>query len=331
MGPDQDWFGRLIQLLGNGGRGLIVVVIGFIPLLIMFLYAVLLLVMRTIMVGFCVATAPLCFATAAFDLRNRFFQFWADMFVGAAMTPIVMGAAIAISFTLASSVVSALVVGPILAIVILIGGVWMSGKLVHQLTWRHFAHGGAMAGFAAGVSSMLGPVQRLASVGFLAEALGANRAGGNRAVELMKRLGVAAQGYHPGGVASPGLALSSLRLGAGAGSRTPSVTATTGPPRVRDDLSAAGRAVVQGVDEQFDQAAFSAFALDHRSLIGALTKDQPYGSVEFGDRAKLAWERVSPRSRSIFADEFLSHWLGGDGAVAASGSEDRSEPEASVA
>ncbi len=314
IGTGQNWFGDIVQALGNGGRGLIVVVIGFIPLLIMFLYAAFLMVLRTIMLGFCVATAPLCFATAAFDVRNRFLQYWLDMFVGAALTPVVMAVAISVSFTLASSVVSALVVGPVLAIVILIGGVWMSGKLVHHLTWRHFAHGGAMAGFAAGVSAMLGPIQRLASAGFLAEALGANRNGGNRAVELMKRLGVAAQGFHPGGAATPSL-LSVTRQHADGSARTgvPDINAEDGPPRIDDALSGPGRQVVVGSEQHFNQQAFNAFAQDHQSLVGALTKDREYGSLGFGDRAKLAWERVSPRGQAAFAEEYLSHWLGGDG------------------
>ena len=326
VGPGQNWFEGVLRMLSNRGHGLVVVTIGFIPLLILLLYAAFLLVVRTIMIGFCVATAPLCFATAAFDAHNRFLQYWVDMFVGAAMTPVILGTALSVSLTLASSAVSALVVGPVLAIVILCGGVWMSGKLVHGLTWRHFSHGGAVAGFAAGVAAVLAPVQRLAPAGFLAEALGANAAGGNRVVDAMKRLGTAAQGLHPGppsrrgvpsleNAAPVSLGSTALRFG---------VVATGGPPPIRAALSPAGQHAVEGAGELFDQRAFDVFAGGHHNLIGALTLDRPYGAMTFGDRAKLAWERVSPRSQGHFADEYLSHWLGGDvdgrGVVAAVGS-----------
>jgi hypothetical protein len=315
VSADQDWFSQLVQTIGNGGRGLIVVIIGFIPLLIMFLYAAFLLVLRTIMIGFCVATAPLCFATAAFDTRNRFLQHWLDMLLGAAMTPIVMGSAIAISFTLASSVVSAFVVGPLLAIVVLFGGVWMSGKLVHQLTWRHFSHGGAIAGFAAGVSTMLGPLHHIGSAGFIAEAMGANRGGTNRAIEAMKRLGEAARGSPPSPRGAALLAGATHVTGASRAGYVQSVLARGGPPPVAQMLDASGRAVVEGVEDVFNQQAFDRFATDHRSLIGSLTRDHPYGALAFADRAKVAWERVSQRSRAAFADEFLSHWLAADTAA----------------
>ncbi|HKR99380.1 MAG TPA: type IV secretion system protein, partial [Candidatus Dormibacteraeota bacterium] len=306
----QDWFGQLVQTIGNGGRAFIVVLIGFIPLLIMFLYAAFLLVLRTIMIGFCVATAPLCLATAAFDTRNRVLQQWLDLLVGAAMTPVVMGAAIAISFTLASSVVKALVVGPVLAVVLLLGGVWMSGKLVHQLTWRHFSHGGALAGFAAGVSAMLTPLHHAGSAGALAEVFGANRHGTNRAVELMKKIGGAARGV---GIEAAHTGPHSLRV-AGVLPVRPANSAH-GAPRITDLLAPAGRAAVGGYDDDFNQRAFSTFARDHRSLVGSLTKDLPHATLPYADRARVAWDRVSPRSRAAFAEDFLSHWLTSDDAA----------------
>ena len=46
-------------------------------------------------------------------------------------------------------------------------------------------------------------------------------------------------------------------------------------------------------------------------LIGALTRDRPYGSVSAGDRAKVAWDRLPQGQQAAFADDFLSAWLGG--------------------
>jgi hypothetical protein len=60
----------------------------------------------------------------------------------------------------------------------------------------------------------------------------------------------------------------------------------------------------------FSQQAFNAFGAGHAKLIGASTRDQAYGSVSAGDRAKIAWSRTSPRSQAAFANDFLSEWLG---------------------
>ena len=67
----------------------------------------------------------------------------------------------------------------------------------------------------------------------------------------------------------------------------------------------------------FSQHAFNAFGAANSKSIGASTRDQPYGSVSSGDRAKLAWNRTAPRQQAAFASDFLSEWLGaGSGTVA---------------
>jgi hypothetical protein len=309
--PGEGWFSHLYQVIANAGHSIVAVVVGGIPLLILLIYAAFLMIVRTIMIGFCIVTAPLCFATAVFDSRNRFFQWWLDLFVGALMTPLVFAVSISLSVTLASSVVSALAIGPILAFVIVCGGLWFSAKMVHSLTWRQFSHGSALAGFAAGVSTMLGPLHKFANAGFMAEALGANREGGNHAVNFMKRMGLASQGFNPVGGSSPAmLAASGSGISSAAG-REPDVLATDGPPDVTSALSVSGRSAVAGVEALFSQKAFNSFAHGHTRLVGALTRDQPYGSMPPADRAKLAWSRAEPRVQTGFADEFLSVWLGG--------------------
>ncbi len=195
--PGEGWFTRLYQELANAGHSAVAVVVCGIPLLILLLYALFLMVVRTIIIGFCIVTAPLCIATAAFDTRNRFIAWWVDLLLGACMTPIVFAVAISLSITLAASVVTAFAIGPILAFVLMCGGVWFAAKAVHQITWRHFSHGGAIAGFAAGVTTMLSPLHKLATVGFMAEALGANRDGTSATVGFMKRIGLASQGFNP--------------------------------------------------------------------------------------------------------------------------------------
>jgi hypothetical protein len=302
----QGWFSHVYGVLVGTSHDMVAVAVGGIPLLILVLYAGFLMIVRTVMLGFCIVAAPLCLATAVFDANNRFFHWWLDLLGSVLLTPLVLGMAIALSLTLASHVLSAFAVGPILALVIMCGGLWFAGKMVHQLTWRGFSHGSALAGFAAGVATMVAPVHRLSSAGFMAEALGANRDGGNSAVNFMKRLGLAAQGLSPspsGQHSLPSGSLASMRPGA-------NLVAAGGPPDMTRALGADGKAAVAGAEETFSQHAFNAFGATQAKVIGATTRDQPFASVSSGDRAKLAWNRTSPRNQAAFANDFLSEWLG---------------------
>lgn len=304
--PGQGWFSHVYDVIAGASHDMAAVVVGGIPLLILVLYSVFLMIVRTVILGFCVVAAPLCLATAVFDANNRFFHWWLDLLGSVLLTPLVLGMAIALSLTLASHVVTAFAVGPLLAVVILCGGLWFAGKMVHQLTWRGFSHGGALAGFAAGVATVVAPVHRLSSAGFMAEALGANRDGGNSAVNFMKRLGLAAQGLSSSEAAPGALGartFSTMNHGA-------DLVASDGPPNMAGALGADGQAAVAGVEKVFSQHAFNAFGAVHQKLIGASTRDQPYGSLSSGDRAKLAWSRASSRNRAVFANDFLSEWLG---------------------
>jgi type IV secretory pathway VirB6-like protein len=305
--PGDGWFSHVYSVLALASHDMVAVVAGGIPLLILVLYAAFLMIVRTVMLGFCVVMAPLCLATAVFDSNNRFFHWWLDVMGSVLLTPLLLGVAISLSLTLASHVVSAAVVGPVLAMTVLCGGLWFAGKLVHQLAWRGFSHGSALAGFAAGVATMVAPVHRLSSAGFIAEALGANREGGNSAVNFMKRMGLAVQGLSPAhaGSAAPTSALSLSSRGGSSGN----VVASGGPPNMAGALGADGQAAIEGAEGLFSQDAFNAYAASHGSEIGTVTRDRPYGSVSAGDRAKLAWSRTSTSNQAAFADDFLSSWL----------------------
>ena len=313
--PGEGWFSQVLSILEVASHDMVAVVLCGLPLLVLVLYAAFLMIVRTVMLGFCIVTAPLCFATAVFDSNNRFFQWWLDLLGSVLLTPLVLGIAIALSLTLASHVVSSLVVGPLLAMVVMGGGLWFAGKMVHQLTWRGFSHGSALAGFAAGVATMVAPVHRLSSLGFMAEALGANRSGGNSAVNFMKRMGLAAQGLSPSAAGAhafgAGFGAAGSRLGGS------DLVASNGPPDMAGALGADGRAAIAGSEALFSQQAFNAFAAEQSVAIGSVTRDHPYASVTPGDRAKLAWERTPPRTQASFADDFLSSWLGASSNVAA--------------
>ena len=88
--------------------------------------------------------------------------------------------------------------------------------------------------------------------------------------------------------------------------------ASGGPPDIAESLGPAGRAAVDGAEDSFNQLAFNAFANQHPALVGALTRDHPQPALSHGDRAKLAWSRVSRRARESFAEDFMSHWLGAE-------------------
>jgi hypothetical protein len=115
------WFSHVYAVLAGASNNMVAVVAGGIPLLILILYAAFLMVVRTVMLGFCVVTAPFCLATAVFDANNKFFHWWLDLLGSALLTPLLLGIAIALSLTLASHVVSAAVVGPLIAMVTMSG------------------------------------------------------------------------------------------------------------------------------------------------------------------------------------------------------------------
>ena len=119
--PGQGWFSHVYGVLAGASHDMVAVVVGGIPLLILVLYSAFLMIVRTVILGFCVVAAPLCLATAVFDANNRFFHWWLDLLGSVLLTPLVLGMAIALSLTLASDVVSAFAVGPLLAVVILCG------------------------------------------------------------------------------------------------------------------------------------------------------------------------------------------------------------------
>src|SRR6202035_721474 len=99
-----------------------------------------------------------------YDHRNRFVQWWLDLFTSAMLLPIVLGfcgsltAGVALFFlggnqggvTPGGAVEG--VVRTMLACFAVLGGVWMTGKAAHGLAWRGFSHGG-ITGAATAVST----------------------------------------------------------------------------------------------------------------------------------------------------------------------------------
>lgn len=300
----RGWLDQLLGLLLANAGGSVLVAVALIPLIVLVLYALVLMVLRTVMLAFCVATAPLCLATAVFDGNNRFLRWWIDLFIGVLATPLVLGTALSVSVTMAMSVVTvAQPIGALLAVIVMCGGLWMAAKMVHALTWRQFGHGGALAGFTAGIGVMLGPLHKVHEIGGLAHALsGGGAGGGGRASGKPAGLGA--------GAGRSGAARALLAGGAAASAGAPDLIASGGAPNIAAALGSGARPAVAGVEGLFSQRAFNAYARGQPGSIGSLTRDLPAGSVAPADRARIAWERTAPESQQQFAEEFLSHWLG---------------------
>ena len=166
------------NLLGIGIIN-IFMLIGALLALIMIIYCTILLLARSIMLGFSVAVAPLCIACAAFDHKSKFVQWWWEMFTGALAVPLVMGACLSITFAVTISMQAhGGAAGPFIAVIILCGGCWFTAKTVHQLTWKHFNHGTIKGALFAGAGTLALDVNAVRSgLGFLQSKTGGGAGG----------------------------------------------------------------------------------------------------------------------------------------------------------
>ncbi len=151
---------------------LVVGEIVFIPAVLMVLYIVVLMVLRSIMLAFAVALAPVCVATAVFDHHGKFCQWWWDLFTGALMVPVVLGSVLGITAAFAVAVSHGLVLGPVYALIVLMGGCWFAGKSVHHLTWRHFSHNGITGAMTAVATTVMAVPSAALELNVLGRALG---------------------------------------------------------------------------------------------------------------------------------------------------------------
>ena len=149
--------------LGVAGVGDFLVAIPVLLMALGFVYFLSLYLLRVVQLVFAVASAPLFIALAVYDHRNRFVQWWLDLFSSAMLLPVILAfcgsltAGIAMFFlggtALATSESAAeVLVRTVLACFGVLGGIWMTGKAVHGLAWRSFSHGG-MTGAATAVST----------------------------------------------------------------------------------------------------------------------------------------------------------------------------------
>jgi hypothetical protein len=149
---------------GLAGIGDFLVAIPVLLAAFAFVYVLSLYLLRIVQLVFAVASAPLFVGLAVYDHRNRFVQWWLDLFTSAMLLPVVLGicgsltAGVALFFlggnqggaTPGGAVEG--VVRTMLACFAVLGGVWMTGKAAHGLAWRGFSHGG-ITGAAIAVST----------------------------------------------------------------------------------------------------------------------------------------------------------------------------------
>ena len=149
---------------GLAGIGDFLVAIPVLLVAFGFVYVLSLYLLRIVQLVFAVATAPLFIGLAVYDHRNRFVQWWLDLYTSAMLLPIILAvcgsltAGIALFFLggnqggVSAGGAAEAVVRTILACFAVLGGVWMTGKAVHGLAWRSFSHGG-ITGAATAVST----------------------------------------------------------------------------------------------------------------------------------------------------------------------------------
>ncbi|MGH7721576.1 MAG: hypothetical protein ACRENL_01905 [Candidatus Dormibacteria bacterium] len=149
---------------GLAGIGDFLVAIPILLVAVAFVYLLCLYLLRIVQLVFAVASAPLFVGIAVYDHRNRFVQWWLDLFTSAMLLPVILAvcgsltAGVALFFLGGSqggpSIGGAVeaVVRTLLACFAVLGGVWMTGKAVHGLAWRSFSHGG-ITGAATAVST----------------------------------------------------------------------------------------------------------------------------------------------------------------------------------
>ena len=136
----QDPLGSLLftALLHFTQIGLLAIVL--IPVLLFQLVRfVLLMVTRFVVISFGVATAPLFIALAVFDHQAQAVQWWWRMMLGALVAPVVAAAMIGLTIGLAlrtqvsGQSLSSFAVGPLVSIILVIGGLWLTGRAMRAL------------------------------------------------------------------------------------------------------------------------------------------------------------------------------------------------------
>lgn len=141
-----------------------------VPVLVILLIRVLfLLVGRFLIISFGIAFAPLVIAAAVFDHRTRLVQWYVGTMGGAAITPVVSGAmlgmtvGLSLRFSQGDQSFSSLTFGPLVGIIIEVGGLWLTRKAIRALIFAGEGGHGSVFGVLRNALEMLVVIPMIAS------------------------------------------------------------------------------------------------------------------------------------------------------------------------
>jgi hypothetical protein len=187
--PDPSGFDPLGALLFTGllrlpQLGLVAIVL--IPVLLFQLIRfVLLMVIRFIVISFGIAAAPLFFALAVFDHRAQVVQWWWRLMLGALVAPVValgmLGLTIGLALRTAveGQSLSSSFFGPLVSVILVIGGLWLTGKAMRALLFGLGGqHGSIVASVRHAAEALLFVPAAVASVAAGGALLAAGAGGG---------------------------------------------------------------------------------------------------------------------------------------------------------
>ena len=158
-------FSSLVHAPGFGFVALLLI-----PVLLVLLVRVLfLLVSRFLIISFGIAFAPLVIAAAVFDHRTRLVQWYVGTMGGAAITPVVSGAmlgmtvGLSLRFSQGDQSFSSLAFGPLVGIIVEVGGLWLTRKAIRALIFAGEGGHGSMLALVRNALEMLVVVPMIAS------------------------------------------------------------------------------------------------------------------------------------------------------------------------
>jgi len=181
-------FGALLRLPSLG-----LVAIVLIPVLLFQLIKfVLLMVTRFIVISFGIAAAPLFIALAVFDHQSQPVQWWWRMMLGALVAPLVadgmLGLTLGLSLrtALTGQSVSSGAFGPIVSVILIIGGLWLTGKAMRGLLFGlRGEHGSILASIRHAAEAVLFVPAAMASVAAGGALLAGGAGGAGRVLQGM--------------------------------------------------------------------------------------------------------------------------------------------------
>jgi uncharacterized membrane protein YvlD (DUF360 family) len=156
------------SLVHAPGLGLVALLL--IPVLLVLLVRVLFLLLgRFLIISFGIAFAPLVIAAAVFDHRTRLVQWYIGTMGGAAITPVVSGAmlgmtvGLSLRFAQGDQSFSSLAYGPLVGIIVEVGGLWLTRKAIRALIFSAEGGHGSVLGVLRNALEMLVVLPMIAS------------------------------------------------------------------------------------------------------------------------------------------------------------------------